>query len=99
MIEERTVHAATCDACGEVRYSEKDTIPGCTVTVIEVAADGTTEEYQIFACRRTHISKAIKAVNENDTYTADLAVDEVDDAEVSGMEGAAVAGQPELMSA
>lgn len=60
MIERINVNAATCDACGTTRYSEGEVIQGFTVTVFEV--DGlNTFEYKLFACKRAHIAKAVRA--------------------------------------
>lgn len=62
MIDQRTVTAATCDACGTVRYAEAGYVPGFTVTVSEYdgARYGDGDSVNLFVCRISHIGKAAR---------------------------------------
>lgn len=58
MIEECTVDRATCDGCGRTQYAEDGQFSGWGGEAIE-QGDGYGRTVRWFACRRSHIAKAI----------------------------------------
>lgn len=63
MIEERTVAAATCDACGKRDFSNDDgTFFGGDGFTINIVEHQTWTTHQAYACKETHLGKASRAV-------------------------------------